>query len=90
MLYFVIHVLSSYHTVHGIPSFSFHYLITHAASHFIYTRNLTCFEFPALPDWAYALQFIIKAIRFTPMRVYLLIFYCRCTLPGNVLFFIAH
>ena len=49
MLYFVIHVLSSYHIVHGIPSFSFHYLITHAAPHFIYTRNLTCFEFPAVP-----------------------------------------
>ena len=25
ILYFVIHVLSSYHIVHGIPSFSFHY-----------------------------------------------------------------
>jgi len=25
MLYFGIHVLSSYHIVHGIPSFSFHY-----------------------------------------------------------------
>ena len=48
MLYFVIHVLSSYHIVHGIPAFSFHYLITHAAPHFIYTPNLTCFEFPAL------------------------------------------
>ena len=81
MLYFVIHVLSSYHIVHGIPSFSFHYLITHAAPHFIYTWNLTCFEFPALPGWACALQFFKTAIRFPPMLVYLLIFYCRCTLP---------
>ena len=89
-LYFAIHVLSSYHIVHGIPSFSFHYLITHAAPHFIYTRNLTCFEFPALPGWACALQFIKTAIRFTPMLVYLLTFFCRCTLPGHVIFFIAH
>jgi len=36
------------------------------------------------------LQFIKTAIRFTPMLVYLLMFYCRCTLPGNVIFFIAH
>ena len=28
-----------------------------------------------------ALQFIKTAIRITPMLVYLLIFYCRCTLP---------
>ena len=55
---FVIHVLSSYHIVHSIPSFSFHFHITHVAPHFIYTPNLTCFEFPALPGWAWALQFI--------------------------------
>ena len=90
MLYFVIHVLSSYHIVHGIPSFSFHYRITHAAPHFIYTRNLTCFEFPALPGWVCAFQLIKKAIRFTPMFAYLLTFCCRCTLPENVIFFIAH
>ena len=88
MLYFVIHVLSSYHIVHGIPSFSFHYRITHAAPHFIYTPNLTCFGFPALHGWAF--QFNKTAIRFTPMLVYSLTFYCRCTIPGNAIFFIAH
>ena len=43
--------------------------------------ELHLFWVPTLPGWACALQFIKTAIRFTPLLVYLLIFYCRCTLP---------
>jgi len=45
MLYFVIHVLSSYHIVHVIP-FSFHYLITHAARISFTRGNSLVLSFP--------------------------------------------
>ena len=50
-----------HYIIYFIASHRLHRLIpphlTHVAPHFISTPNLTCFEFPALPGWACALEF---------------------------------
>ena len=80
-------IIISYSSWHSFVFISLSYNACRTSFH-LHAEPHLFWVSPALPGWACALQFIKTA--FTPVLVYLLTFYCRCTLPGNAIFFIAH